>query len=431
MKKVSLYVPCFNAEKTIASCLDAVFKQSYPLQEVVVVDDGSTDRTIDLALKYPVRVIRHANNLGLASARNSAIKSIKAEYVASLDSDCKPDKDWLSNLIEHFDSKKIGGCGGKLLERYQDDICDLWRSVHMRQYWGDKEKHPSFLFGSNCVFSTAALEKIGFYDDGLRNNYEDVDISNRLTKAGYSLIYEPQAVAYHLRKDNLRTVLNNFWNWNSVFYQKKGFYSGGNSFSLKIKDNIGLANRFLEEDIKSKKEKILYLDFLLAIHHSLKDFIFFTFKNKFNAANIYSCDKFSAWLSLFDLTFFYHLDEEKDNLRTLMPVNNMFSQNLFALNLVLSNSLRDKFKRDEFKKKVFRDIILSTSDIQDDELLDRLYNLSEFHQNWSGLITKKHANINSEFLSVLSGAFKNWGDRLSRRFPKVFFKMEESRQALI
>lgn len=426
MKKVALYIPCFNSEKTIGLCLDAVFKQSYPLQEVVVVDDGSTDKTVALAKKFPVRVLMHTNNLGLAFARNSAIKSIDTEYIASLDSDCNPDKDWLSNLLKHFVSKEIAGCGGKLLEYYQDDVCDLWRSIHMRQYWNDKERCPSFLFGSNCVFSKHALEKVGFYDDSFKSNYEDVDISYRLKKAGYSLIYEPQAIAYHLKKDNLRTILNNFWNWNSTFYQKKGFYSSINSFSSKIKDNIGLANRFLKEDVKSKREEIIYLDFLLAIHHSLKDLIFFTNKDKLSISNVYSSDKLPIWLSLLDLTFFYHFDKTKDNLRTLMPGNSLFFQNLFALNLIISNLLEGKFKSNKFKKKIFKDVILTVCDMRDNILLDKLYNLSEFHRDWTGLIKKKQSNINSDFLGVLSAAFENWTGRLLVNFPGIFLRIEES-----
>ena len=59
MQEVSLYIPCFNAAETIHLCLEAVFKQKYPLKGVLVVDDGSTDETVDIAAKYPVKIIRH------------------------------------------------------------------------------------------------------------------------------------------------------------------------------------------------------------------------------------------------------------------------------------------------------------------------------------------------------------------------------------
>lgn len=309
--KVGLYIPCFNAEETIQSCLEAVFKQAYPIKEVVVVDDGSTDRTIEIVSKYPVKIIRHTNNKGLAFARNTAIKNINTEFIASLDADCLPDSDWLKQLMKRFDSPKIAGVGGRLLEIYSSSVFDLWRAVHMKQYWGDKETNPPFLFGSNTIFRKKALINIGFYNENYKNNYEDVDISNRLKKTGYVLLYEPKAIAHHLRNDDICSILNSYWRWNSGYYQKKRYYSNLKSFVFKVKDNIGLANRYIEEDIVSKRYQLLYLDFLLALHHSLRDFEYFISQN--NQKNLYITDSSLSyfWLALLDLTFFYHLNSKK------------------------------------------------------------------------------------------------------------------------
>ena len=65
--KIALYIPCFNAEKTIRVCLNAVFHQVRPADDILVIDDGSTDMTVKIAKKYPVRIITHVKNLGLAS----------------------------------------------------------------------------------------------------------------------------------------------------------------------------------------------------------------------------------------------------------------------------------------------------------------------------------------------------------------------------
>ena len=90
-QKVSLYIPCYNGEEHIAACIEGVLNQFRKPDEIFVIDDGSTDRTAEIAENYPqVTVIRHEENKGLAAARNSAIAASTGDYVASLDADCGP-----------------------------------------------------------------------------------------------------------------------------------------------------------------------------------------------------------------------------------------------------------------------------------------------------------------------------------------------------
>lgn len=425
--KIALYIPCFNSEKTIQACLNAVFRQVRPANDILVIDDGSTDMTVKIAKKYPVRIIKHAKNLGLAAARNSAIKNTDAKFIASLDSDCKPSKDWLKHLAKRINSSNVAGVGGRTVEANTSSVIDSWRAVHMKQHWGNSKKiNPSFLFGSNTLFRRDLLLKAGSYNEKYRNNFEDVDISSRLRKKGYSLIYEPQAIVEHLRKDDLSSLLNNFWKWNFAYYIKEGFYRNPERFAFKIKDNIGLSNRFLEEDLKNKRYKLIYLDFLIVLHHSLRDFDYFNFRGKQDEFNITMRSKVSLWLSLLDLTFFYHFDHSKARITTLMPKENIFQQNFFALGLILSIFMKTKFKDKKFNKTLYRHLFLSVYKIRDDQLLNRLLNLLELHQDWSGLVKKEQANINKRFLEVLFLNFKDWVEVLVYRFPDIIMLIKKS-----
>ena len=415
MKPVSFYIPCFNAAKTIRLCLDAILKQTYPLEEVLVIDDGSTDETVKLATQYPVRLISHNENRGLAAARNTAIRNINTEFIASIDADCVPEPDWLSWIMERFDSPKTAGAGGKLLEMDSSSVFDFWRSVHMKQYWKDSQVFPPFLFGSNTVFRRKALINIGLYNENYKSNYEDVDICNRFREAGYVLIYEPKAAARHLRRDDIYSVLNNYWKWNLAYYQKEKHYSPPKNLAFKIKDNLGLANRYLEEDIASRRYQLLYLDFLLSLHHSLRDFEYFISQN--NQEN--GASPLSSWLSLLDLTFFYHFNSGKRNLSTLMPEESAFLQNFFALNLVLGRFIQERFKNEKFKKILYKHLFLSVYKINDSYLLDKLLNLVEFHQDWGGLFKKEHPYLNISFLENLSINFQEWLKDLTSRYPEL------------
>ena len=301
----------------------------------------------------------------------------------------------------------------------------------MKQHWGDNAQNdPPFLFGSNTLFRRDLLLEAGAYNEKYRNNFEDVDISNRLRKKGYRLFYEPRAVVRHLRKDNLSSLLNNFWKWNLAYYLKRGFYGSPERFVFKIKDNIGLSNRFLEEDLAGKRYGLLYLDFLIALHHSLRDFDYFSFQGKRRDFYISPGSKVSAWLSLLDLVFFYHFDQSKAGFATLMPKENMFRQNLFALSLVLSIFTKTKFNDQRFNSILYKHLFYSVHEIRDKQLLERLNTLTELRPDWNGFIKKEHPYIDKRFLDVLLSSFREWVDILIYRFPNIIGLIKKSaRQA--
>lgn len=425
--KITLYIPCFNAADTIQLCLEAVFNQDRLADDILVVDDGSTDETVRIAKRYPVRIIRHPVNLGLALARNTAIKNTNAELIASLDSDCKPSACWLKCLSGRMSPSGVAGSGGKTVEADTSSVVDRWRSVHMKQHWGDKVSgEPPFLFGSNTLFRRNLLLEAGYYNERYRSNFEDVDISNRLRAKGYRLVYEPKAVVRHLKKDDISSLMNTFWKWNLAFYLKKGFYNNPKRFAFKIKDNIGLSNRFLEEDIKSRRYGLLYIDFLLALHHSLRDFDYFSSRGAQEQFSIAARSKISAWLSLIDLAFFYHLDREKMSMNTLVPKENAFQQNFFALSLLLAIFTKTKFTDRRFNRILYSHLFYSLHKIEDKPLMDRFLTMVGLHPDWSDFVKKKQGNIDNRFLDILSVNFKNWVDVLIYRFPKIVKLIEKS-----
>ena len=111
---VSLYVPCYNGALWLAECLDALLAQTRPADEVLVVDDGSTDATAAIAGRYAgrVRLVAHAANRGLAVARNTALAAAGGEIVASVDADVRVTPTWLERLLTAFTSPRVVAAGG-------------------------------------------------------------------------------------------------------------------------------------------------------------------------------------------------------------------------------------------------------------------------------------------------------------------------------
>jgi glycosyltransferase involved in cell wall biosynthesis len=430
MNEVGFYIPSFNAGKTIGPCLEAVLGQSYPVKEVVVFDDGSTDGTADLAVQFPVKLLRHSRNRGLAATRNDAIRALDTEFVASIDSDCVIVKDWLKNLMESFRIPRVAGAGGRLLEKYRSSGPDLWRSVHMRQSWGDEKTSPDFLFGSNTVFRREALMKAGPYNENFKTNYEDVDLCRRLRGCGYVLNYEPKAIVHHLRRDDLSSVMNNYWKWYRGYYEEEKFYSGIEKFIFKLKENIGTANRFLEEDLSGQAPELFYLDFFFAFHHSLMDLGYFVSQDQKGEAVPKNPSGISSWLSLLDLVFFYHFDGHKEKASTLMPRPQVLLQNYFALTLVLGSLIREVFKGDIFDGVLFRHLLGSLYGVSDPLLSEKLSKLIGRRQDWSSLLKKSQPNLNQAFLEALSSNFRQWLYQLRSKDPDIFKKIERSAEKI-
>src|SRR2546426_482188 len=105
--KLTVYLPCFNGERTLAESLDAISHQSRPADEVLVVDDGSTDASGNISRRfghYGVRVLAQPGNLGLAAARNQALRESNGDILVGLDVDVAPAPDYLECVEDVFNT---------------------------------------------------------------------------------------------------------------------------------------------------------------------------------------------------------------------------------------------------------------------------------------------------------------------------------------
>ena len=267
--KITVYIPCYNAGEFISGCLESVLAQTCPPSEVIVINDASTDRTVEIALRYPVRIIDMPSHPGLAAARNEAVKAAGGDCVASIDADCTADPSWLKNLARAMDEEGASGAGGKLVETYRDRMADRWRAVHMRQNWGDaRVVNPPFLFGCNTLFRKDALVDVELYDTRFRTNGEDVDLSSRLRARGHTLVYEPSAIVRHLKTDTLLSVLRADWNWG---YRTSGDTAKYESNSRIVYHNFTNAKYRFLTDVSSGRYSLLPLDAFLLLYHTYLD----------------------------------------------------------------------------------------------------------------------------------------------------------------
>lgn len=222
MEKVSIYIPAFNAENTIEKSLNSIFAQTIPFDEVIVVNDFSQDKTLNIIEKFKkITIINNSRNEGLSYCRNKGIEISKNNLVAAIDADVILDSLWLENIIKNFNDYTVM-CGGNMIEKSTENKYNKWRSIYYSQNWGDNDlKNPPFLFGCNTIQKKNVWEKVKGYDAKFKTNGEDIDYSNKIRNIGFDIFYCNRAKCYHLQDDNLETLSKRVWRYHSFGYKIK------------------------------------------------------------------------------------------------------------------------------------------------------------------------------------------------------------------
>ncbi|MSU58202.1 MAG: glycosyltransferase [Pedosphaera sp.] len=232
--KVSVVVASYNGDRTLKACLDSLARLNYPDYEVILVDDGSTDTTPQLAQQFRwgkseippsaepapqqlvisaehgrFRYFRHGTNLGLSVARNTGIAAAAGEIVAFTDSDCRADADWLYYLVADLRSGEFAGVGGPNLLPPEDSAV---ASAVMLSPGGPahvmlSDREAEHIPGCNMAFHKSALLDIGCFDPLFTKAGDDVDLCWRLQQAGMKIGFSPSAFVWHYRRSNVRAYL--------------------------------------------------------------------------------------------------------------------------------------------------------------------------------------------------------------------------------
>ena len=219
--RVSVAIPCYNGATYLAQTIESLLVQSYPADEILVIDDGSTDGSAEIIRRYPVRLVQHEQNKGLAAARNTAIATTTGDVLAFIDVDAFADPDWLKVLLGGYDDPQVGGVGGQGVESNIRSLADRWRQVHANQSYGNVPKDVEYLYGLCMSFRLSALRGVGGFNVAFRTNGEDVDIGLRLNARGFRLRYLPDAKVYHQRTDDELSLRHTMEAWCVAAYHAK------------------------------------------------------------------------------------------------------------------------------------------------------------------------------------------------------------------
>ncbi|WP_420003636.1 glycosyltransferase [Arenibacterium sp. LLYu02] len=224
--RVAVIIPAHNEEKVIRSCIESVRASDYANFEIIVVDDGSTDKTITEVLKFShqqnIRLISQPNQ-GKWSALNRALLDVKADIVVCIDADTQIQRSAISHLVKHFNDPKVGAVAGKIIVGNKVNLLSRLQSYeyatsqNMDRMAFDLINGMMVVPGALGAWRVAALKKAGLYSDSTLT--EDADLTIQVNRAGYRVTYEPRARAYTEVPEQIGQLLKQRLRWSFGMFQ--------------------------------------------------------------------------------------------------------------------------------------------------------------------------------------------------------------------
>ncbi|HBA26230.1 MAG TPA: hypothetical protein DCY98_02360 [Nitrospinae bacterium] len=253
--QVDIIIVIYNSEQYLKGLLEGLNALSYPNDKyrVIFVDNSSQDASLNIIENFEKRfsytIIRNNENYGFAKANNIGIKNSNAPFIALLNADTVPYKEWLSVLaIKMLHDEKIGICESKQVP------------LELDKYYDANTFETSWCSGGGCLIRKSALDGVGLFDENYFMYYEDVDLSWRMWLHGWKCIYVPDSVYTHfgsgreINKENISPLLQFYFTRNSLLIT----YIYGALFDV-ILLVITLISNFIYQCAKQKRLQPLYL----------------------------------------------------------------------------------------------------------------------------------------------------------------------------
>ena len=277
--EVSIYVPVYNGQNTIESCINSILSQTVKPNKILVVNDNSTDQTAEILKKYSdkIEIINNKKNLGVSYIRNLATNYLKSKFIATIDADVELTNNWLEKLIDKANKENATLIGGKMYEKFLKNPYNLWRSIRLKQNWGEKDIHnPKFIFGCNNLLNTENLDNQDMYRNDheyYKTNGEDIEFSKKILNQNMNLYYCSSATCYHLQDDNHKTLSKRYWRY--IHYgdglKKRNLYKTFKNIFRQFKKTL----KWSIEDLIKLRFKLIKVNFLIFYNFAIIDYQFF------------------------------------------------------------------------------------------------------------------------------------------------------------
>ena len=208
-ESVSVIINAYNEEEDIGDCLDSLAEQTYDDFELVVIDDGSTDGTLDVVESYRDKFdlkTHRTEHVGLKKARKEGVRRSSGDIIVNVDADEILEPDFLENILQPFRDDKVGSVGGVIKSFGKGWVTDGYGTLNEIFYsLRDEGEEAEWVQGGCSAYRREALEDVG----GLPAEKVslDKDTSWRMKDSGWKVILRKDAVVHHKDPQTLKSVM--------------------------------------------------------------------------------------------------------------------------------------------------------------------------------------------------------------------------------
>jgi glycosyltransferase involved in cell wall biosynthesis len=226
MPHMTVIVPAYNSEATIAACLAAIRRSTYRDYELIVVDDGSRDRTALMAGQYADTVLRFDENRGCGEARNHAVRAARGEIIVNIDADVVIKPDTLAVMRDFFAARPdVDGLTGLLAKEHpHPEFFSQYKNLYMHYIFSRLPESVTFLYGSAHALRR---ESARLFYDGDIERANDTALGQKLVRRGKSIALVKQLEVVHLKKYDWRSFIKNDFfipfDWARIFVRYQGW----------------------------------------------------------------------------------------------------------------------------------------------------------------------------------------------------------------
>ncbi len=210
--KVSVIIVNWNGKQHLEECLTSLSKQTFKASEIILVDNGSVDESIEFVEKnFPaVKVVRLDKNQGFCRGNNIGLQHARGDFIALLNNDTLLDMQWLEELYRAMTKHShVGTCASCIVNYYSRDVMDtagdgfdlcgvgykIGEGMPVTKF--QKERYVFGACAGAALYRRSMIDEIGFFDERFFAIGEDLDLSFRALLAGYKCLYVPGAIVYH------------------------------------------------------------------------------------------------------------------------------------------------------------------------------------------------------------------------------------------
>lgn len=241
---ISIIIPNYNGAATIEKCLQAAFASDYDNFEVVVIDDCSTDKSIEIISRFPCLLIRLESNQGAARARNIGARNSGGDILFFTDADCLLKQDALAIAAKTISRAGTGVIVGGTYTKipYDRKFFSIFQSVYIHYSELKNREDPDYIATHALVIERRLFERSGGFPEDFMPILEDVAFSHGLRKAGGKLIMEPRLQVEHIFNYSFIGSIKNAFRkskyWTAYSLTNKDILSDSGTASWELKTTV-------------------------------------------------------------------------------------------------------------------------------------------------------------------------------------------------